>query len=234
MRLISSRTKLRDSLKNYEDSPSEELRMTMQKILRDAQSAVDMVTRVALYGADNNLVTSSGDGDAPLQQVIQPTRGEVQFGNFHARNDGGLDARILARMELNTEHIGSLEIVANTDSLSVIAGNYTGLGSSGEFESAASRKPQMVQTVSISGVSPSKQCQSLVVVDSFRRLSVGLHDPADMVLRTSLAWFSCCALRLPLTTSGSLSAHLTTRFRPLVFAAYNALSARFNRSVVVS
>ena len=133
VRLISSRTKLRDSLKNYADSPSEELRTTMQKILRDAQSAVDMVTRVALYDADNNLVTSSGDADAPLQQVIQPTRGEVQFGNFHARNDGGLDARILARMELNAEYIGSLEIVANTDSLREIAGNYTGLGSSGEF-----------------------------------------------------------------------------------------------------
>ena len=137
VRLISSRTKLRNSLKQYAESPTDELRDTMQRILRDAQLAVGTVTRVALYDTDNKLVANSGIAESPLQQVMQQTiqhaRDDVQFGDFHIRNDGGVDARILARLELNSEFIGSLETVVNTDSLSVIAGNYTGLGPSGEL-----------------------------------------------------------------------------------------------------
>ena len=60
-------------------------------------------------------------------------RDDVQFGNFHVRKDGGVDARIIARLELNAELIGSLETIVNTDSLSEILRDYTGLGPSGEF-----------------------------------------------------------------------------------------------------
>ncbi len=148
VRLISSRTKLRDSLKRYDETPTDDLRVSMQRILRDAQRAVAMVTRVALYDAENKLVASSGIAEAALQQQIVLRIGQhwddVQFGNFYIRDDGGVDARILARLELNSEFIGSLETVVNTDSLRVLAGDYTGLGPSGEFYVVAETTPGQI------------------------------------------------------------------------------------------
>ena len=66
VRLISSRTKLRDSLKQYAGSPTDELQDSMQRILQDAQLAVSMVTRLALYDADGNFVAKAGVAEAPL------------------------------------------------------------------------------------------------------------------------------------------------------------------------
>lgn len=145
VRLISSRTKLRDNLKQYAESPTDDLRGNMQRILRDAQRAVGMVARVALYDAGNELVASSGIAEAPLQQTArqigQHIPNDVQFGSFHVRTDGGVDVRILARLELNSELIGSLETIVNTDSLSALTGTYTGLGPSGEFYLVAETTP---------------------------------------------------------------------------------------------
>ncbi len=68
VRLISSRTKLRDSLKRYAESPTDARRDSIQRILQDAESAVGMVARVALYDLNNKLVASSGAAEASLQQ----------------------------------------------------------------------------------------------------------------------------------------------------------------------
>ncbi len=68
MRLISSRTKLRASLDQYAEYPTDALRDSIQGILRDAESSVGMVARVALYDLNNKLVASSGAAEASLQQ----------------------------------------------------------------------------------------------------------------------------------------------------------------------
>ncbi len=73
VRLISSRTKLRDSLKQYTDHPTDALRESIQRILRDAESSVGMVAKVALYDLNNKLVASSGAAKASLQQITQQT-----------------------------------------------------------------------------------------------------------------------------------------------------------------
>ena len=148
VRLISSRTKLRDSLKQYAEHPTDALRESIQKILHDAESSVGMVVRVALYDLDNKLVALSGAAEAPLEQIVeqpgQHVREDVRFGNFHVRSDGGIDALIHARLELDSELIGRLEIVVNTDSLRVITQDYTGLGPSGEFYLVGETSPGQI------------------------------------------------------------------------------------------
>ncbi len=144
VRLISSRTKLRDSLKQYVERPSDELRNTMQGILRDAQRAVGTMTRLALYDVDNRLITQSGAADAPLQLSVQSVKEDVQFSGFHERERGGIDVIILARLVLNEEVVGILESVVNTDDVLALTGDYTGLGSSGEFYLVAEITPGQV------------------------------------------------------------------------------------------
>jgi methyl-accepting chemotaxis protein len=105
----------------------------MQRILDDAQRAASIVSRVAIYAADNELITQSGTSEAPLKQAIEHAGQDVRFARFHVREDGGIDALILARLTLNTESVGVMEVVVDTDSLIELASDYTGLGTSGEF-----------------------------------------------------------------------------------------------------
>jgi HAMP domain-containing protein len=153
VRLISSRTNLRDSVQAHFEAPSPQQIESLQRIVADAQASVELVTRVAVFDAEGDPLAVAGQSAVRAQALdfaassataASETRPEVVLTRFVLRADGGVDAHLHAPLVLDGAVIGSIEAVVNTDTLRTVTGDYTGLGETGEFYLVAELSPSMV------------------------------------------------------------------------------------------
>jgi HAMP domain-containing protein len=139
VRLIASRTRLRDAIREYSGWPDPALREQMGRILRDAQGSVFSIARLRVYDLSGQAIASSATSQperlAPLDPVLLPPGSEadgVQLKAIAFEGGSELRAVFLARLEWDGAAIGMLETVFDAQALSDLTEDFTGLGRTGE------------------------------------------------------------------------------------------------------
>lgn len=146
VRLIASRTRLRDALREYADSSDPALREQMDRILDDARTSVPSILRLGVYDLSGeaiaSTVTPDVEGLAPLERALLPAESEadavqllaiaLENGSPTLEGGSGLRAVFLARLESEGKAIGTLETVFDARALADLTESFTGLGRTGE------------------------------------------------------------------------------------------------------
>jgi HAMP domain-containing protein len=137
VRLIASRTRLRDALGEYSADPDSLLVEQMSRILRDAQTSVPLILHLAVFDLSGqpvaSSVTSRPDTLAPLSSRLQPaSEDSVQLAAIAFGNRSDLQAIFLARLVWEDQTIGTLQTVFDATELADVTENFTGLGRTGE------------------------------------------------------------------------------------------------------
>ncbi len=140
VRLIASRTQLREILRENNLAGSTEAKARVRQILTDAESAVPTVESLAVYDADGRFVGSAGWGtesDLPeqLPTLLSPEDGVVYEGvlspdheQFRVAYAAALTSDGTSRGEL----VGVLLVRLNARALVRLTHNRDGLGTTGE------------------------------------------------------------------------------------------------------
>ncbi len=134
--LIASRTQLRESLKNYNETLSSEHQRRIWRILSDARLSVDAFHSLAVYDIENRLVAAAGvapDHQHTSLPAARLTAGDtISAPQILFSDDNELLADFVAPMTLNAERIGSLHVVSRAQELIELTESVTGLGETGE------------------------------------------------------------------------------------------------------
>ncbi len=135
--LIASRTQLRRSLADYNQSrsPAEVIRIT--QILEDAIGSVTTVASLAVYDADGRLVAAAGPGaDSTLANLTRrapaDSADEVRFQGVSFTPDAQPQVGYLTDLILEDERVGALFVLLNCQELRDLTQNFIGLGDTGE------------------------------------------------------------------------------------------------------
>lgn len=132
VRLIRSRTQLRFDLKAYQDSNDEAALADMQRIVADAQASTSSVQRITLFDRKGNELVAAGAvsrGAVPAQSTDPAA---VDYSGFYLGPDERPMLIFHSLMTLDSEVLGSIEVVIDADSIEALARNYRGLGETGE------------------------------------------------------------------------------------------------------
>lgn len=166
VRLIRSRTQLRKQLKAYQSGEQPEMLADMQKIVEDAQESTEHVQRITLFDRAGNTVVAAGQAARSALAQTMLTDDDVHYAGFYIGPDEQPKVVFTSAVELDNEIIGSIEVVIDVVNLENLAGNYRGLGNTGE--------------TMIIGQKPSGE---LVVLHSLRhtRESPSLDDPPEYI-----------------------------------------------------
>ena len=135
--LIASRTQLRLSLGDYNESHSPEEREGIRRILADARASSGALESLAVYDVHGHLVASAGGGPADQLAGLDSARlagrtdtiGPPQI-YFSATNQPR--AAFLATLALEGRVVGVLRVVLNARELIELTQDTTGLGDTGE------------------------------------------------------------------------------------------------------
>ena len=148
--LIRSRTQLRLSLREHDRAHRDSDRDIIRRILDDARQSVRTVVRLTVYDTHGHPVVSTSreqpDTIAPLttariaavERTIAAatrtaTRGsDAVYEDVFPGPSEPPQVQFLAPLELDGERIGWLEARLSAEELAEIAGNYVGLGETGE------------------------------------------------------------------------------------------------------
>ena len=129
--LIQSRTNLRQQMDRYPESP-QAAREVIQRIIADAEESVDLVTRIDVFDLDGQLVARAGrdpTGDRLLGTV---DRGGGSVTRYFERPDRTVDVVLEAPLEIEGRTVGRMASEVAVGDLVDIAGNFEGLGETGE------------------------------------------------------------------------------------------------------
>lgn len=135
--LIASRTQLRLSLREYNETGDPEERRRIERILTDAASSVETVGRLTVYGPDGRRVaTTPAPEDASGTELepgaLPPGASDPVYRGIEVRPDGDLTVDFVAPLLLDGEQVGALRAVMSADELIEITTTYRGLGATGE------------------------------------------------------------------------------------------------------
>lgn len=132
VRLIRSRTQLRKNLKVFQEDGLPVIARDMQKIIDDAEASTEEVQRITIFDRAGNPVVSAGQAERPAVAPTSPVGDDVAYGGFYIGPDGQPKVVFTSAVELDGEVIGSIEVIIDVMNLENLAGNYRGLGETGE------------------------------------------------------------------------------------------------------
>ena len=133
VRLVSSRTQLRLSVRDFARTGDPEERDRIVRILDDARASVRSLLHAAVLGSDGRLLAESGVVPENVLEVQTPVgAGPAPEPRLGRGPDGRLFAVFHETMELEGRPVGIARVVLAADELESIARDYTGLGETGE------------------------------------------------------------------------------------------------------
>lgn len=130
--LIASRTQLRSSVRAWGEAGDSAERDRIETILADARLATASVLALAVYDVEGDLVAASGVSGARRDAGAVGFADSVVYLGMSALGSDEPRAELGAPLVLDGERLGELRASLATDALREIAGNYTGLGETGE------------------------------------------------------------------------------------------------------
>jgi len=135
VRLIASRTQLRESLRVHARASDAEVSARIHRILEDVLEAVDVVEAVVVYDTDGRVVAFTGalDGpSAPAEPWTAPSSGEVALVRLDLAAPDRPRVALATRLVLEGEPVGSMWVVLDAHPLLELTTDRTSLGVSGE------------------------------------------------------------------------------------------------------
>lgn len=139
VRLVASRTQLRQSVSAWNQSQRPEESARIAQIIEDARSSSGVVDGVAVFDAQDRFVAATGIPDADLDllqaRLGLPSDTAVVFGGFTEETP----ARVFmaAPLMLDERRIGTVRTIISSEDLQAAADNFAGLGETGETLIAA-------------------------------------------------------------------------------------------------
>jgi HAMP domain-containing protein len=136
--LIASRTQLRLSLDQYGTAHEDAEREVIGRILEDARQSVRRVRHLTIYDIHGHLVSSTHQDRDRTDDLLSDERADRARGATPAYegllNGSGPspDVRFLSHLDLGDRPIGWLEVDMGAGEVAEIAGNFIGLGETGE------------------------------------------------------------------------------------------------------
>ncbi|MBW2423002.1 MAG: HAMP domain-containing protein [Deltaproteobacteria bacterium] len=130
LRLVSSRTQLRVSLRDHTQVPDPQELARIQRILGDALSAVDEMRRMTVYDALGQPVATQGESQMAITPELVLTDG-ITLGETFAGPEG-VEVSLRAPLRLDGQRVGAVEVVQVADEIENVTGDYTGLERTGE------------------------------------------------------------------------------------------------------
>lgn len=136
IRLVSSRTQLRISLKKYLATKNKEHLKKISLIINDAMNSINSFTTISVLDNDGNVITStnpdrlnknySGYDFFPIAQV----KNDAQ--HFFLDDDKALNLYLSGPLNIDNTAIGILLIESDTRNIVTLLNDYSGLGKTGE------------------------------------------------------------------------------------------------------
>ncbi len=135
--LLASRTQLRLSLRDHNAGRSPEASARIQRILDDAVASVGTVELIGVLDPEGRPVASAGrelqmGSAAPLSDSPSGSQDGIVYRGVAFSADGEPRVRFSTDLTLEGERLGTLQTVLNAQRLFELAGNYRGLGDTGE------------------------------------------------------------------------------------------------------
>jgi PAS domain S-box-containing protein len=137
VQLIASRTQLRMSLRDYNQTGDPEAARRIRQILRDASKSSRSVAALAVYDVEGRLV-ADGVGEADSVLIGMSTRSspvttdEIVFRGVSLTPDGLPQVAYSRNLSLEGERLGTLFVLLNGQRLVDLTQDYIGLGETGE------------------------------------------------------------------------------------------------------
>jgi PAS domain S-box-containing protein len=138
VQLIASRTQLRVSLRDYNNTGDSGAAMRIGRILADAATSVKSVAALAVFDTDQQLVVQIGlRADSTLDELSGesfPQRPDttLYLGAF-VTEDGVPRVAYSTQLTLDSEHVGYLFVLLNGKRLIDLTADTSGLGQTGEL-----------------------------------------------------------------------------------------------------
>jgi len=131
VRLIRSRTRLREALSAHTKEPDPALLRDLSRIAGDVEQSSHSIRRLTLFDPAGQVLVSEG------QSVADPTWHEVStddvhFWGIHIEGDETLGVIFHSALRLADQQIGTIEVVFRVDAIQGVSDDFTGLGETGE------------------------------------------------------------------------------------------------------
>lgn len=144
VRLIASRTQLRESLRRQNEPPSSANEAAIARILNDAASSVQTVATLAAYDLKGDLVAQAGKSadsaftdlsDRSLSEwsAASSSPGDVRFQGTSFSEDGMPRVGFLSDLSIDGQRVGTLYVLLRASALLEVVASRTGLGQTGEI-----------------------------------------------------------------------------------------------------
>jgi HAMP domain-containing protein len=136
VQLVTSRTSLRESLRDFKRDHDEALLARMEGILGDAIRAARSLRGISIYGADGFFLTSSGV-DLGERERLRPAvfmwaEEPVVYENVSLDPDEGLLVTLVSPVRIGGTLVGAAKVRLSARELIEVTRDYTGLGETGE------------------------------------------------------------------------------------------------------
>jgi HAMP domain-containing protein len=134
VQLVTSRTSLRDRLLRYRNTRDPEDAAAIQRILVDAEAAVEALRGISVFTADLRHVASAGldPGRSMGAGVFWHLDAPLVFQDVMLSDEGELLITFVAPIRLGGELIGAAMVLHSARELIDVTHDYTGLGETGE------------------------------------------------------------------------------------------------------
>ncbi len=137
VRLVASRTQLRESVARYNAAHAEEERARIQRILDDAVASAETVLELTVYDGHFHPLASTGTTRPDTLPPQDPARAiaagdEATYLGVSEAASGDLLLAFAAPLGFGSERVGSLEALLSTRDLIALTRNVRGLGDTGE------------------------------------------------------------------------------------------------------
>lgn len=139
VRLIRSRTQLRNRLREYQDNLNPEALVDIEQILSDALNSSENVARIILFDRAGEVFATVGSVPSATQLSPNLDNEEIRYAGFLL--NGATHLVFHTRVRLDGETIGGMEVIITANELHMLSGNYRGLGETGETLVVAQREP---------------------------------------------------------------------------------------------
>jgi HAMP domain-containing protein len=136
VQLVTSRTSLRESLRDFKRDGDEAQLGRVERILGDTIRAAESLRGISIYGADGFFLTSSGV-DLGERERLRPAvfmwaEEPVIYENVSLDPDEGLLVTFVSPVRLDAVLVGAVKVRLSAQELIEVTRDYTGLGETGE------------------------------------------------------------------------------------------------------
>jgi len=134
LKLVTSRNKLRSTLKIYNQNPTQDLVDTMQEIIADAKDSVEEIERICIVGLDGFIITSTNEKFLGIDVHNKDffINGKIKNDIYFVKENGVYKIFVSGPFTLDGELIGVGITVVSSDLLELIVKDKNGLGETGE------------------------------------------------------------------------------------------------------